>query len=131
MDEQQTCGKGLAAQSTLPFRLGEVASSVADILELHLNALDLNDPNARTEHAAYVKLAQAHREIAARLRSTSDEMASYRDLPMARHDQKAMSDPKVLQVFERLLEAKQELLSLLQNTAAQDRTMLDQMRASI
>jgi hypothetical protein len=130
-DQQRTCGKGLAEQSTLPFRLGDVASSVADVLEVHLNALDLNDPHGRTEHAAYVKLAQAYREIAARLRSTADQMASYRDLPMGRHDPKAMSDPKVLQVFEGLLEAKQELMALLQNTAAQERGMLDQIRASI
>ena len=41
MDEQQTCGKGLASNASLPDKLGALTGAVADILEAHMPALDL------------------------------------------------------------------------------------------
>ena len=52
MDEQQTCGKGLAEHSVLPAKLGELTAAIAAILEHHQTALDLTDENARKEYKA-------------------------------------------------------------------------------
>ena len=64
MDEQQTCGKGLASNASLPDKLGALTGAVADILEAHMPALDLTDPAAAQEHAAYAQLVAEHRAAA-------------------------------------------------------------------
>jgi hypothetical protein len=123
-----TCGKGLAENSVLPKKLGDLAAAMAKILELHMAALDCTDENGRIEHDAYMKLVMELREIAVRLESTADHMAGYRELPMARHDEAAMRDPKGFHAFERFVEIKQELLQLLRSGSEHDREMLAAMR---
>jgi hypothetical protein len=55
-------------------------------------------------------------------------MAGYRDLPMGRHDQKAMTHPRVRQAFERFVEQKRALLSLLEETSEREEELLETMR---
>jgi hypothetical protein len=128
--EQPTCGQGLAANSALPAKLGELTAAVAEVLETHTKALDLEDENARQEHAAYLKLAEEQRQTAARLLTTGEEMAGYRDLPEARHDPNAMRSPQVAATFERFVKVEQELLALLEERVEQDRAMLREMGRS-
>jgi hypothetical protein len=128
MEDQRTCGKGLAEHSALPAKMGELTASVAENLELHMKALDLNDDHSKEEHHAYLELAEEHRKIAAQLDATAARMARYRDLPMGNHDQKAMTAPKVLATFERFVNLEQELLALLQKRLDQDRKMLTEIR---
>lgn len=130
-EEEPTCGKGLAQQSVLPAKLGELMASVAENLEVHMKALDLTDENARKELDAYARLVKEHREIAAQLTATANEMAGYWDLPMAKHEKKAMLDPKVLKAFEKYMNLEQELLALLQKHVEQDQKMLVEMRSAI
>jgi hypothetical protein len=129
--DQQTCGKGLAENSVLPAKLGELISAMAGNLEMHMKALDLTDPNSRAEHDAYEKLLKELRASAAQLSVTANHMAGYRDLPMGRHDQKAMTHPRVLEAFERFVQHKQEFLGFLQQTSARDHQLLEIMRANI
>ena len=128
MQEQPTCGKGLAENSAIPARVAQMIAAMAGNLELHTKALDVTDPYSKDEYDAYRQLVDEHRQIAAHLQATADQMARYRDLPMGRHDQNAMTDPKVFQAFEAFVKTKEELLALLQDRAEQDRTMLAQMR---
>jgi hypothetical protein len=128
MADEQTCGHGLAEHSALPAKLGELTEAFAGNLELHLKALDLNDENARKEHAAYLKLAEEHRQIGVQLQAIGQEMAGHRDLPMGRHDQRAMSSPELAEAFEKFVMAEQELRSLLQARLEQDQRMLAEMR---
>jgi hypothetical protein len=125
--EQPTCGQGLAAHSVLPAKLGELTAAAAEVLETHMKALDLEDENARQEHAAYLRLAEEHRQSAAQLLATGGEMAGYRDLPAARHDPKAMTSPQVADTFEKFVKVEQELLALLEGRIEQDRAMLREM----
>lgn len=62
------------------------------------------------------------------LQWAANEMAGNRDLPMGRHDETAMTQPEVRQVFENFVEQKQKLLSLLEETAVQDNQILEMMR---
>lgn len=127
MDDQPTCGKGLAQHSSLPAKLGELMAATAEVLEVHMRALDLSDENSRREHEAYTELARAHRRIAVDLAATAARMAGYRDLPMGAHDmQTMMSDPPRV-AFARLVREEESLLSLLQARLEQDRAMLAQM----
>lgn len=129
-DDEPTCGKGLAEHSALPAKLGELIAALAENLEVHQKTLDLADPNAAREHDAYVKLAREHRSIATQLRTTAAHMAGYRDLPMGRHDERAMSDPKLLDAFAKFVRTEQELLSLLQKAVERDQMMLGEMRTA-
>jgi len=126
--EQQTCGKGLAENSVLPAKLGKLISAMAGNLEAHRKALDLTDLNSRAEYDAYEKLLKNLRQTAAQLSVTAYEMAGYRDLPMGRHNEKAMTHPRVREAFERFVQYKQELMELLQQTQKRDNKLLDMMR---
>jgi hypothetical protein len=124
MDDQPTCGKGLAEHSALPAKLAELEDALADNLELHQKTLDLRDDNARKEHEAYVRLAKAHRNIAAQLRATALEMAGYRDLPRGAHDERALADPRLVDAFANFVKREEELLAHLEHAVERDGQML-------
>jgi hypothetical protein len=128
MDDQPTCGKGLAENSTLPAKLGQIVAAMADVLEVHTEALDSSDPHAQAERRAYAKLVEQNRAAAAQLARIASDMAGYRDLPMGRHDMTAMRRPKTVEVFEKLVRMKEELRESLQKTAERDLAMLASMR---
>jgi hypothetical protein len=48
---------------------------------------------------------------------------------MGRHDEHALTQPRVQETFERFVKQKQELLSLLEQTAERDHKLLEMMRA--
>ncbi len=125
--EYPTCGAGLAESSALPEKLGELMSAMADILAAHMRALDLDDIHSKQEYEAYKDLVRELKQIAAGLLVTAKEMAGYRDLPMGRHDERLMADPRAVEVFRDYVKRKQELLTYLQGTLEQDQVMLDQM----
>lgn len=126
--EQATCGKGLAENSVLPAQLSHLIAAMAENLAVHMKALDLTDPNSQSEYSAYENLVQKLRQTAVELQWTANEMSGYRDLPMGRHDQIAMTQPEVRNVFEKFVAHKQALLTLLQQTAERDHQLLDMMR---
>jgi hypothetical protein len=130
METPQTCGRGLAEHSPLPAKLADLTESVAVILELHMKALDVTDPNSSKEFEAYRQLANKHRDVAAQLHTTATEMAGYRDLPMGKHDAKAMASPAAVDAFERFVKLEQELATLLERRLKDDRQLLIQMRAA-
>ena len=128
MVDQPTCGQGLAENSVLPARLGDLIASMASVLDVHTEALDLEDERSQREHDVYLKLAAEQREVATRLRAIGDEMAGFRGLPMGKHDPNAMSSPQAAGAFEEFVTAEQQLLTLLEARVPQDRQMLDEMR---
>jgi len=127
MEEPSTCGQGLASRSTLPGKLGELLAALARILEAHMRALDPADTDARKELDAYAALVTAHRDVADRLSGIAVQMADYRALPMAAHDEAAMSDAVAHKAFENFVRLELELATLLQQQVAQDQDMLQQM----
>jgi hypothetical protein len=127
VDEPQTCGRGLAENSVVPAKLADVAGAMAEVLEVHMRALDLTDENARTELDAYTKLVRDWRAIAANLQMTAERMAGYRDLPMTRHDEQAMAALVVRDAFRTFVTAKRDLLTLLRQQAEGDERMLAEM----
>jgi hypothetical protein len=129
MAEQPTCGQGLAENSTLIAKLGAMTDAMADNLEVHLRALDPGDESARREHAIYRRLAEEQRRAAAGLAAIAREMAAARDLPMGRHDMRAMTSPAVGQAFQGFVTAERDLLALLQRRLEGDLRMLAQMGA--
>jgi hypothetical protein len=127
--EQPTCGKGLAENSVLPAKLGDVVDSMAKNLDVHLKALDLTDQNSRKEYEVYESLVNELQQAAVHLHTTANQMAGARDLPMGRHDEKAMTHPRVYETFEKFAKRKQELFALLEQTSARDDQLLETMRA--
>jgi hypothetical protein len=127
MKEQQTCGKGLAENSALPAKLGELTDALAEILEAHMEALDPTDEESREENDAYRELATEHRKIAVALLEAAGRMAGYRELPMGRHSPEKMAAPRVREAFQRFVELEQELAALLEKRLEADRKMLREM----
>ncbi len=130
MEERQTCGQGLAENSVLPGKLGELAAAMAENFEVHMRALDVSDPNSRQEYEVYVQLANEQRETAARLLATANEMAGAKDLPMGRHEFNEAFNAQVLDAFQKYVRLKQELAAFLQQTADRDRALIAQMRGA-
>lgn len=126
--EQPTCGKGLAENSVLPWSLANVISGMAENLAEHMRALDLEDPHSRAEHDVYERLVGQLRGAAAELHVTAREMSGYRDLPMGRHDMAVMTQPIIRETFEKFVESKQALSTLLDQTAERDAQLLEMMR---
>ncbi len=124
MDDGPTCGKGLAEHSALPAKLADLVAALALNLEVHQRTLDLSDENSRREYDAYVKLAREHRDISARLADVARHMAGYRDLPMGKHDERALAGPQVLEAFASFARVERELLELLEAALRRDETML-------
>jgi hypothetical protein len=128
METPQTCGQGLAENSVLPAKLGELIGSMAEILEIHMGALDLQDDDSRLEHEAYRELVGEQRRNAAKLAETARRMAGYRDIPMGRHDMSAMSSRKAVEAFENFVKLEEELLLMLEKRLVADRKMIAEMR---
>lgn len=129
MDQQEewTCGKGLAASAVLPERLGAVTAAMAEVLRVHMEALDPEDDDASLEHEAYDRVSEQLGHVASQLDALAREMAAYQDLPMGRHDMDAMSRPIVRERFASFVKRKRELLTMLQEADETDREMLEQM----
>ena len=128
MGEQPTCGKGLAEHSVFPAKFGDFLAAMAQNLEVHLIALDPADPTTQPERNAYLKLARDSRRTADELRALAAEMASYRDLPMGRHDSAALSSPPVVDAFKKFVKIEQELVALLERSIECAQQMLSQAR---
>jgi len=130
MNNQQTCGMGLAQHSVLTASLGELIASTARVLEVHMKALDLTDENARREFDAYRELASAHRRIAGELTDTAERMAGYGTLPMGRHDMAVMMSAAPRHAFAGFIKQEEALLTRLQERLVQDKALLDAMSAA-
>jgi hypothetical protein len=121
MDEQQTCGRGLAENAVLPAKLGELTAAMGAVLEAHIPSLDLADERSRKEHEVYQRLVADFRQAAVQLEAIARQMGGSRDLPMGRHDAAAMASPASRHSFERFVQSEQELLTVLQRGLEQDR----------
>ena len=104
--------------------VSELIAALAENLERHVPTLDLTDENARRERDAYQRLSQEQRAIAEQLRATAEHMESYRDLPMARHDESKLADPRLIEAFQEFVRVEEELLDLLGKSLARDRPMI-------
>ena len=131
MDDQQTCGEGLAANAELPATVGELMAAMAGVLHEHQQALDLIDQNTKPEHHAYNTLVLELRTISAQLALTARHMADYHDLPMGRHDERKMSSREAVTVFERFVQAERALLTVVTRSVAEHESMLEQLRQDI
>ena len=127
--EQATCGKGLAENAALPWKLGELAGAMGDVLEAHIPALDLTDEDARREHEVYQRLVSEFRQAAAQMEAIARQMSASRDLPMGRHDMAVMGSEAVQTAFERFVQSEQDMLTMLQRKVEEDQRMLATMRA--
>jgi hypothetical protein len=129
--EQPTCGQGLAHNSAVPAALAAVAGAMARNLEVHMAALDRDDPAAAQEHAVYERVARGLRGAATDLQASAADMAGARDLPMGAHDMTAITAPPVLEAFERYVAAEDELRALIDQRGETNRRMLAAMREAI
>jgi predicted GTPase len=94
-DHEPTCGQGLAAGAELPEQIGTLIQAMADVLQDHTRSL-----------------------------AVANTMRSYRDLPMAAHDENTLADQQSLRVFESLVREEEALLGSLQAIASEHREML-------
>ena len=128
MAEEQTCGKGVAANAVTPASMGRVLEATAAVLENHIRALSADDPNGRLEIEAYERLVREHRAAANGLATLAEIMRSYRDLPPAPHDMAPLMDAAPVETLVALVEAQRDLGELMQQRVTEYGAMLKQMR---
>jgi hypothetical protein len=124
MDDEPTCGRGIAANAALPAMLSDLMTALADTLDAHRPALDLKETAGRQEDEAYATLVAEQREIAGRLESLAKRMEGYRDLPMASHDMSVMAQPERMAPYARFVDLERELVGMLQRSVADGEAML-------
>lgn len=125
-EEEWTCGRGLAANSVLPEKMGALTEQLANVLENHLRALPTAEAGNQPEIGAYQRLVREHRAIAGELAAAAEAMEGYRTLPMGPHDHAAMAEPEAREVFEAFVRAEDELLALLKQRSEEHHAMLGQ-----
>jgi hypothetical protein len=131
VEEEPTCGRGLAQSAGVPAGLAAVATGLAENLEVHLRALDLGDSAGAQEQAVYERVARSLRRAAADLTAAAADMASAVDLPMGAHDMAAMTTPDVLNAFAGYVAAEDDLCRLLEERRDDNEQMLAAIRAEI
>jgi hypothetical protein len=130
-EDEPTCGKGIAASAVLPEKLSAVMRALADVLENHVRALDLQEANGKAEADAYQKLIAEHRALGDGLEALAATMRRYRDLPMAGHDMTVMMDQRSIDVFATLVGREQELMTLIKERVEEYNGMLQAMRQGV
>jgi hypothetical protein len=125
-ETRPTCGRGLAANAALPAKLGQLLAAQAEVFERHIGAIDRIDPNAEAEVAAYTSLAGGFRDLGEGLERLADQMASYRDLPMPRHEVAVLTAAGgQMDAFRQFITYENEVVALLQaNLEAQKQLLV-------
>jgi hypothetical protein len=131
VEEQPTCGQGLAKNSAVPAALAAVAAGLAQNLEIHTRALDREDDAAARERDVYERLARDLRGAAADLGAAAAEMAAAVDLPMGAHDVTAVTATELVDAFAGYVAAEDDLRRLLEARREDNEQMLDAIRAEI
>jgi hypothetical protein len=131
VEEQSTCGRGLAQNSVVPAALAAVAAGLAQNLEVHTRALGVGDAAAAQEQRVYERVAHSLRSAVADLQAAAAEMASAVDLPMGAHDMAAITTPDVLGAFEGYVAAEDDLRRLLDARREDNEQMLTAIRAEV
>jgi hypothetical protein len=127
MNDQPTCGQGLAHHAVLPRAISRLAASMSTMMDSHLDAL-ASGASSEPERAAYARLATDYRTVAASLAQIATQMESYRDLPMATHDQSRLASRESAEIFQSLVDAERNLLLTLQASVEQHEQMLSGAR---
>ena len=131
VEEEPTCGRGLAQNTVVPAGLAAVAEGLARNLELHMRALHPSDAGAAQEREVYERIAQGLRSAAADLQTAAAEMASAVDLPMGTHDMAAITTTAVLDAFRSYVVAEDDLQRLLAARRADNQQMLTAIQAEV
>ena len=112
-----TCGQGLAEHAQIHARMSALIGAMADNMQAHLAAIG-TDEHSQPERSAYESLLATHRRLSAELSAVADEMAGYRDLPMASHDMEKMASPEAVAAFKAFVDAEQAAADWLSRSAA-------------
>jgi hypothetical protein len=131
VEEEPTCGRGLAQSAAVPAGLAAVAAGLAENLEVHLRALDPGDSAGAQEQSVYERVARGLRSAAADLSAAAADMAAAADLPMGAHDMAAMTTSDVLDAFAGSVAAEDDLRRLLDSRRDENEQMLTAIRAEI
>jgi hypothetical protein len=126
-EEPATCGQGLAANAVVPEKIAALMDATANVLQNHMRSLDPADAVARLERDAYEHIIEEQRGVASKLNSLARAMRSYRDLPMAPHNEDVLADGASIDVFSAFIDAEENMLALLQENVRSDRDMLGAM----
>jgi hypothetical protein len=129
VDDQSTCGKGLAANAALPQKLSALFAAQANLLQNHVRALDAKEEAGRLERDAYERLVKDQRALALNLAALATAMRSYRDLPMAKHDMAPLTDQGSRETLSAFVDAERELARYLEEQVQEFQTMLRDMKA--
>jgi hypothetical protein len=131
VEDQPTCGRGLAQNAVVPAALAAVADGLAQNLEIHTRALNPGDAAAAQEQGVYGRVAKSLRSAAADLQAAGAEMAAAADLPMGAHDMAEITTTDALDAFKSFVAAENDLRRLLEARREDNEQMLTAIRAEV
>jgi hypothetical protein len=131
VEEEPTCGRGLAQNSVVPAALAAVAAGLAQNLEVHRRALDPDDADAVAERDVYERVGRSLRSATVDLQAAAAKMASAADLPMGAHDMTVLTTTDVLDAFQGYVATEDDLRRLLEARRADNEQMLTAIRAEV
>lgn len=123
MTDEMTCGKGLAEHAILPATLSKLTDAMAGVLRAHLHSLG-DDAKSQPEQQAYTALVEDYRAVSNHLQRIAGRMASYRDLPMATHDEERLTSADATESLALFVQAERAVLEFLQSSLEQNERML-------
>jgi hypothetical protein len=124
MDNEPTCGKGIAGSARLPASLADLMAAMAATLAEHRKAIITSDPAGRDEDDAYAGLIADLQDVSGRLSAVAQRMEDYRTLPMAAHDMGVMTDPATLAPYARFVEIERGLAGMLTVAVGQGEALI-------
>lgn len=127
MEEQPTCGQGLAAHALVPQLIAALMNATSDNLIAHLPMLVAGDADTQHERSVYERLSGMHLEAAAMLDAIATEMKEQHDMRMGQHDVETMSHENMSKALESMARAEAQLVAQLEVQLADHRAMVDEM----
>ncbi|MFT3921555.1 MAG: hypothetical protein QM778_03375 [Myxococcales bacterium] len=128
-DEDLTCGEELAASAEVPERISALFAHVSLNLEAHAKWVGQASPEARVEHDALRKVADACRALAQVSGETAELMRSLRDLAPVPHDPAGFDRQEFLPWMEHKIALQRGLSQLLLEHASVNAMALEFMRS--
>ena len=122
---KMSCGQMMEAKSALPAKMSEMLTSVADGLEMHAKWASSTKPG-KAEHDTLMKLSKDHRQMAASMKKTSEEMVKAKTLASVQHDMTKM-DPKMGEVMGKQIALEREMASMMMKDADESEKMMQAM----
>lgn len=129
-EEEETCGREIAAAAEVPVKWQALMDHVATNMEAHARWVGSASAAAQRERAALSKVARSYRAMAASAGQAADAMRAMRDLPPAPHDSARLDLEGQTKWMRAKIQMQRDFAALLLRHAEESEKALEKQRAA-